>query len=245
MNRIIILTPVKRFLKTSAMPPTRTAKRILLVDPHEITREGYMAVLSAWNSELEFDGVGTFPEALQRVTMDPWDLIILELCMPGRSGLELLDQIAALRLTSPVLISSLYDEDSYGIRAIRRGVGGYICKAAGVKEFLGAVQTMLDGRKYLSPNLVQSLMSAVHPSASQKPHESLSDREFQVLQRLACGASIKNIAAEMCLSAKTVSTYRTRILQKLGVSSMVGLVEYCLEHRLTSRREAEESKSKI
>ncbi|TDU71381.1 DNA-binding NarL/FixJ family response regulator [Prosthecobacter fusiformis] len=158
--------------------------------------------------------------------------------MPGRSGLELLDQLASIECDSPVLISTLYDEETYGIRAIRRGVSGYLSKTAGKKEFINAVEIMLDGKKYLSANLMQSLMDAMHPSVVKSPHDDLSDREFQVLQRLAAGVAIKHLALEMCLSPKTVSTYKTRIMKKLGVSSLVGLIEYCLEHRLTSKQEA-------
>lgn len=219
-----------------SLPPPQS---ILIVDAHEITRRGYINVLNAWRPNLRFGEAGTFPEALDAVTHGNWDLIILELSMPGRNGLELLDHVCSSDIRTPVLVSSVHDESSYGIRAIRRGVAGYLPKTASVKEFLRAVDMIFKGRKYLTENLVQSLMSAVHPAASERPHETLSDREFQVLQRLALGVTIKQMAAEMCLSSKTVSTYRTRIMQKLGVTSLVGLVEYCLEHKLTSKSEAE------
>jgi two-component system invasion response regulator UvrY len=214
-------------------------KSVLIVDGHEIMRQGYIAVLNAWRPHFFFGEAGTFPEALHAVTHGAWDLIILELSMPGRNGLELLDHVCSSDMRVPVLVSSIHDESSYGIRAIRRGVAGYLPKSASSREFLKAVDMILKGKKYLTENLVQSLMSAVHPAASERPHETLSDREFQVLQRLALGVSIKQMAAEMCLSSKTVSTYRSRIMQKLGVTSLVGLVEYCLEHKLTSKREAE------
>jgi two-component system invasion response regulator UvrY len=217
-------------------------KHLLIVDAHEITRQGYISVLSAWRRGLVFGEAGSFPEALHQVTERSWDLIILEVCMPGRSGLELLDQLASVGSDVPVLVSTLHDEESYGIRAIRRGVSGYLCKSAGVQEFIHAVEMLLEGKKYLSGSLLQSLMGAMHPSTPKRPHEELSDREFQVLQRLAAGAAIKHMAQEMCLSPKTVSTYRTRIMKKLGVSSLVGLVEYCLEHRLTGKQAAEEQK---
>jgi two-component system invasion response regulator UvrY len=217
-----------------------STKHLLIVDAHEITRQGYISVLRSRRNDLEFGEAGSFPEALQLVTARTWDLIILELCMPGRSGLELLDQLASVGSDSPVLVSTIHDEESYGIRAIRRGVSGYFCKAAGVQEFVNAVEILLDGKKYLSASLIQSLMGAMHPSVAERPHEELSDREFQVLQRLAAGVAIKHMAQEMCLSPKTVSTYRTRIMKKLGVISLVGLVEYCLENRLTTKQAVEE-----
>jgi|GEM_PF-2164291 len=175
------------------------SKRILIIDPHEITRLGYISLLKSRRANIHFEEAASFPEAQNLITLQKWDLVILELCLPGRSCLELLDQISDLHLESPVLVSSVYDEGSYGIRSIRRGVSGFISKTATANEFVKAVEMMLEGKKYLSASLIQGLMSAVHPSAQAQPHEELSDREFQVLQRLAHGVSIKHMASEMCL----------------------------------------------
>jgi two-component system invasion response regulator UvrY len=216
-------------------------KHILIVDAHEITRHGYIYTLRAWRKGLLFGEAGSYREALQLVPTQEWDLVILELCMPGRGGLEFLDQLQAMGVTSPILVSSLSDEESFGIRAIRRGVAGYISKGARTAEFISAVDVVLQGKKYISPSMVQSLMRAMHPSNTARAQDLLSDREFQVLQQLARGVTIKQMAMEMCLSVKTVSTYRTRIMQKLGLTSMVALIQYCFEHQLTSTREAEQT----
>ncbi len=209
--------------------------KVLIFDTHEVTRLGYRALLKEWRQDLRVVDTGSYAEALAWVGSEPWVAIIVEIACLERDGFEVLDQFCVAGVECPILVATVTEDDSFGIRVIRRGAAGFICKSAGAQEFITALSHILSGKKYLSASLAQKLISQVHPSYNIRPHESLSDREFQVLQKLAQGITIKHMAAELFLSSKTVSTYRVRIMTKLGFKNMVELVEYCVENGLTNK----------
>jgi DNA-binding NarL/FixJ family response regulator len=139
-------------------------------------------------------------------------------------------------LNCPILVCTKIEDESFGIRVIKRGAAGFISKSAGSQEILNAIACVTSGRKYISASLSQKLINQIQPGYSGQLHDTLSDREFQVLQKLAQGVSTKEMAAQMSLSAKTVSTYRVRVMKKLGVKNLVELVEYCVENGMTKKQ---------
>lgn len=211
-------------------------KKILVIDAYEVTRIGYKSLFKTWNKDIQVLGTGNFEEGLQWAKCGPWLAIIVELVTLERDGFEVLDQMLMHDLNCPILVCTQSEDESFGIRVIRRGAAGFICKNAGAEELLKALTCVLSGQKYISASLSQKLINQIQPGYSGQPHETLSDREFQVLQKLAQGVSTKEMASEMNLSAKTVSTYRVRIMKKLGVRNLVELLEYCVENRMTKKQ---------
>lgn len=207
---------------------------ILLADHHEITREGYMAVLERSLAEVQFGHARNFLETRSAFYEVPWNLVIMEIAMPDGDGLDLLSSIRQQKEhhSPPVLISSSQDEGKYGVRSIQNGASGFVSKAAGVEDFLKSVYAVLDGRNYLSQTLAQKLVNHVRPNTHLVSHDILSVREYDVMLKLADGMAIKEVAKEMELSSKTVSTYRSRLMQKLSLKSLADIVRYCVDHEL-------------
>lgn len=205
---------------------------ILLVDDHELIRECIALMLQHHLEGVKITGVSSFSEAVEQVTSHRWDLVVLDISIPGRSGLELLSHVSQQKHPSPVLVCSMHHEEKYGIRALQQGAAGYMRKDAGMAEFMKAVTEILAGRKYVTADLAASLASYFHPSHAPKNHDQLSERELQVLQKIGNGVMIKEIAAEMCLSPKSISTYRARVMEKLKLRTVTDLVRYCVDHRL-------------
>lgn len=209
-----------------------TGIQVLLAEPHEIVREGYMKVLKSWRPNIRFEHATNYGETYGKVADQAWDLVILELALPGRCGLELLNDMNHMRSRPRVLASSSYDESKFGVRALRSGASGYVCKEQGVTVFLQAVDAVLGGRTFLSPHLAQTLVQTVQQDSHLKGHELLSDREFQILRRLARGQCIKEIAQSLCLSSKTVSSHRSHLMVTLKVDTLAELVQYAIKHGL-------------
>lgn len=195
-----------------------------------------MKVLREWRPDIRFDYSTNYGETYGKMADKPWDLVILELALPGRCGLELLKDMSHLRQRPKVLASSAYDEVKFGVRALRSGASGYVCKEQGVGVFMQAVDAVLGGRTYLSPLLAQSLAQSLCLSVQRKPHlkphENLTAREFQIMWRLARGECVKEIAQALNLSSKTVSSHRSHVMEVLGVDSLAELVRYALKHGL-------------
>ena len=204
------------------------AVRILLADDHGVVRRGVRELLADALPRATFGEAATSEEALRLSIDQPWDLVVLDISMPGRGGLETLKQMRAARPGVPVLILSHHAEDQYAIRALRAGAAGYVTKSATPEELVKAAQKALDGGKYVTPALAERLANALTQHDGGWLHESLSDREMQVLRMLANGRSVKEIGAELSLSEKTISTYRTRILDKLAMKSNAELMRYAL-----------------
>lgn len=204
--------------------------RLLLVDDHAVVRRGIKAILEDQLSGAEVSEAGDGEEAL-RALAAPFDGVILDLSMPGRNGIDLLAEIKHRWPKLPVLIMSLHAEEHFAVRALRAGASGYLTKAAAPEELVEAVLKITRGGKYITDNVAERLAADLG-GREQVPHERLSDREFDVMRGIAAGRTVGEIAAEMHLSVKTVSTYRTRLLEKMRMSSNAELTRYALQHGL-------------
>ncbi|MDQ3031866.1 MAG: response regulator transcription factor [Myxococcota bacterium] len=207
--------------------------RVLLIDDHAIVRRGTRELLVEELPDAEFEEAGTGEDALSLVGHARFDLAILDISMPRRGGIDTLKELQVRAPSLPVLVLSQHAEEQYAIRALRSGARGYLTKNSAPEELARAARTILGGGKYVSEQLAQQLAGSLTIDPSKPPHESLSDRELEVLRMIGAGKSVKDIAAELSLSAKTVSTYRTRILEKMRMGSSAELMRYVLRTGLT------------
>jgi DNA-binding NarL/FixJ family response regulator len=206
--------------------------RILIADDHAIVRRGLSEILlEAWPTA-EIEQVGDADMLLQRSMEASWDLVISDLMMPGRSVLETIPQIRQYQPQVPVLILSIFPEEQYATRVFKAGASGYINKDAAPTELVKAVQRILQGRKYITAAVAEKLASDLRADKGRAPHELLSDREFHVMKMLAAGNSITEIAAQLSLSPTTISTYRSRIMEKMKMRANAELARYALENGL-------------
>lgn len=215
----------------SVPPLALSRRRILVVDDHELVREGLKALIQT-DPALEAAGeASTSAETLARLHAEPWDLVLLDIGLPDRSGVDTLHLIRSRVSDVPVLIVSGLPEEQYAINLLRAGANGYVRKDAPAAEILRAIRTVLGGRRYTSAAVSELLVRRLQGD-ERPPHHDLSEREFQVLCQLAAGRTVSQIAAELFLSVKTVSTYRTRVLEKLGLSTNAELAHYAIRHGL-------------
>lgn len=206
--------------------------RILIADDHSVVRKGLKQILLEGFPGAEIDEVADTDSMIKKVMTAEWDVVISDLSMPGRSGLEGLQQIRQINSKLPVLILSIYPEEQYAIRLLKAGASGYLNKDMAPEELVNAVQRVLLGKKYITPAIAEKLASVLEQSSEREPHEILSDREFSVLKMLAVGKSVSEIAETLYLSVTTVSTYRARILTKMALKTNADLTLYALEHKL-------------
>ncbi len=206
--------------------------RILVVDDHAIVREGLKQILSDVNGMSVSDEAAGGQEALAKIRSAAFDVILLDISLPGRSGLEILKEIRAEQPKLPVLILSMHAEEQYAIRSLRAGASGYLTKASAPDELIGAIRKVSCGRKYVSAFLAEKLALELDADAQKPPHETLSDREYQVMLMLASGKTVKEIANELCLSVKTISTYRSRLMDKMNMKKNAELTLYAVRNRL-------------
>jgi len=209
-------------------------KRVLIVDDHQLMRDAYKHAMMTLG-DFEFGEAGNYQEAHDKMVAQSWDVVILDVTIPGRNGLDFLMELKERPNSPSVLVCSGHDESVYGVRAFKAGAAGYVCKTAGTGEFLKAIKEILIGQNYISPNLAQNLAAFVRSDYQEQPHTTLSEREFQVLRKLINGDAIKEIASDLNLSSKTVSTYRVRLMEKLRVKSLPELVQYCIQHGLMDK----------
>ena len=206
--------------------------RVLVADDHPLLRSGLKQVLEH-EPDLQLGGEAEdSEEALRRVQEEPWDLVILDLSMPGRGGLEVLREIRQLRPSLPVLVLSMHAEDQFAVRAIKAGASGYVSKINGTAEVVRAIRRVLTGKKYVSATLAETLANALDGGNDRPAHEILSDREFQVLCKIASGKTVSQIAAEVSLSVKTISTYRSRVLEKMNMRNNAEITRYAIQKGL-------------
>lgn len=206
--------------------------RLLIVDDHMVVRRGLKEILSTGFPSAIFSEARNAGEMLEKARQQAWTAIIMDITMPGRSGLDALRELKQTQPGVPVLILSMHDEDQYAVRALKAGAAGYVTKDKAAEELVTAVTRVLEGRKYVSANLAERLAGEVAAPRMQLPHEQLSEREFQVLCSLARARTIKEIAAELSLSVKTVSTYHVRLRAKMGMTRDAELVRYAVRHGL-------------
>jgi two-component system, NarL family, invasion response regulator UvrY len=206
--------------------------RILIADDHAIVRRGLREILLDEYPSSHIGDASDAEELLKRVFEEEWDLIISDVSMPGRSGLDALKQIKQAFPKLPVLIMSIYSEDQYAVRAFRAGASGYFNKNSIHEELFKAIESVRKGKKYITPAVAQKLAEAIPIDSTAQPHQLLSDREFEVFKLLASGKTVSEIAYQLSLSANTVSTYRSRILEKMNLHSNNELIRYALEQKL-------------
>lgn len=205
--------------------------RILLADDHEVVRQGLKQILIESIPDAAFGEATNGKEALRRARTEPWDVVVLDISLPDRSGLDVLKELRRDYPGLPVLVLSMHSEEQFAVRVLRAGAAGYVTKRTAARELVVAVQKVLAGGKYVSPSVAERLAVAVGiPSrAPGDPHERLSDREYQVFRMLAMGKRLKEIGEELSLTPQTVSTYRSRILDKMGMTTNAELTQYAIQ----------------
>lgn len=206
--------------------------RILIADDHAVVRRGLAQILLEEFPNAIIEEVGDAEELFKKAIAGTWDVIISDLSMPGRSGLDVLPQLKEFFPKLPVLIMSIHPEDQYAIRALKAGASGYLSKGSAPHELVKAVRIVLTGKRYISAPTAERLASSVLRDQEKLPHESLSNREFDVLKLLAAGIPVSDIARQLSLSITTVSTYRARILQKMDLKTNAELTMYAMNNQL-------------
>ena len=206
--------------------------RILIADDHAIVRKGLIQILLEEYPTAKIGEVEDAEQLFHKAITDDWDVVICDLSMPGRSGLDALHQLKQASPKLPVLIMCMHPEDQYALRVLKAGASGYLGKDTIHEDLIRAIQTVLLGKKFITPSVAEKLAEAFNADADQVLHETLSDREFDVLKLLASGKSVSEIADQLSLSVTTVSTYRARIMKKMNMHSNAELTRYALEKSL-------------
>jgi two-component system invasion response regulator UvrY len=206
--------------------------RILIADDHAIVRRGLGDILIEEFPFAEIEEAEDSEDLIKKVVKNEWDVVLTDLSMPGRSGLEALCQIKQLQPKLPVLILSIYPEEQYAIRVLKAGAAGYLNKDTAPNELVNAVNKVASGKKYITDSIAEKLASTLDYSSDKLLHENLSDREFEVMKLLAAGKTVSEIAQLNHLVVTTVSTYRSRILGKMNMKTNADLTKYAIEHKL-------------
>jgi DNA-binding NarL/FixJ family response regulator len=206
--------------------------RIILADDHSFIRLGLIQILKDEYPSADITEVSDGESLIKEVTLHDWDLVISDLDMPGRNGLEALQQIKLIKPDLPVLILSIYSEDLYAVRALKVGASGYLNKNAAPYELINAIKRISLGRKYITPEIAEKLL--LQSNDDKEPHELLSNREFEIFKLLAFGKTITQIARSLSLALTTVSTHRSKIMEKLNLSTNAELTRYAIAHHIIS-----------
>jgi len=206
--------------------------KILIADDHAVVRQGLMLILARAFGPAEFGEAADSRQTIAAALQQPWDLLILDLSMPGRNGLEVLRELNTQRPALPVLVLSMHAEEQYAVRAFRAGAAGYLTKANASVELVKAVERILAGGRYVSATMGEMLASALGGPGHAMLHERLSDRELEILRLIASGRTVKEIAAELTLSSNTISTYRARLLEKMNMRTNAELMHYAVRNGL-------------
>jgi len=206
--------------------------KILIVDDHAVVRQGLVLILREAMPRARFGESDSGADALARIEGEPWDVVLLDISLPDTNGLEVLKRIRDAKPSVPILVLSMHPEEQFGIRALRAGAAGYVTKKSASHQIVKAVRRVLGGKRYVSESLAESLAIEIGRSSDRPPHERLSDREFEVFDLLAKGHTVKAVAARLKLSVQTVSTYRTRVLEKMGMQTNAEIVQYGIRQGL-------------
>ena len=206
--------------------------KILIADDHTMFREGLKHILAEYPDVVVTDEANNGQEVLDKIWKNDYDMVLLDITMPGMTGLEALKQLKNDRPKLPVLILSMHPEEQYAIRVLRAGASGYLTKESAPDELITAIRKISQGRKYITPSLAERLASEFETDSEKPLHDILSDREYQVLRMIAEGKTGKHIAKELSLSIKTVSTYRTRIMEKMNMKTNAEVMHYVIKHKL-------------
>jgi DNA-binding NarL/FixJ family response regulator len=206
--------------------------RIVIADDHTIVREGLKQILSTESDFLIAGEAQNGFEVLERVRETDFELLLLDMSMPGKSGIELIRQVRTERPQLRILILSMHGEEQYAVRAIKAGAAGYLTKESASTQLVSAIRRVAGGGAFISPAVAEQLALGAMPQTEGLPHTSLSDREYQVFEMIVCGRSVTEIAEALSLSVKTISTHKARILLKMGMNNPAELIRYAVEHRL-------------
>ena len=206
--------------------------RALVVDDHEFTREGIIRILTDNFDVIKVARAGSYEQAMEQVRNDKWDIIILDISLPGKGGLEILRSIRSIESKVPVLVLSMVPVSQYARRILLAGASGYLTKSEPAEELIKAVRTVSRGMKYFSPEVQQELPDIIDETIRKPKHHNLSDREFEVLRGLAQGKSSKELAGEYKVSINTINTYRKRVLTKLRAKTNIDLVKYAYRYKI-------------
>jgi two-component system, NarL family, invasion response regulator UvrY len=206
--------------------------KVIIADDHSIVRAGLKQILSESHENAIIDEASDGQDLLTKINREHYDIILLDISMPGRSGLEILKQIKIEKPAIPVLVLSMHSEDQYAIRTLKAGASGYLTKDAASEKLIEAIAKVREGGKYISPSLAEKLADSFAGDMKKLPHELLSDREYQVFCKIASGKSVSDIAKEMFLNVKTISTYRRRILDKMNLKNNSELTNYALKSKI-------------
>ena len=206
--------------------------RILIADDHAVVRHGIRRILADEFSGVVFGEAGTTQDAIAQLWDHNWDVIILDISMPGRSGMDVLAETRKRQSKTPVLVLSMHPEDQFAMRVLKSGAAGYMTKETAPEALIDAVKKVIAGGRYVSPTLGERMASFIGLDFESPPHEALSNREFQVLRMIASGMTVGEVGKELDLSVKTVSTYRSRILEKMVMRTNAELTHYAIQNRL-------------
>jgi two-component system invasion response regulator UvrY len=202
----------------------------LIIDDHPIVRKGINQILQEIGGNVIIHEANTAAEGLKKIHETTIDLVLLDINLPGRSGLDILEDIKQLKPEAKILVISMYPEKQYAIRALKSGASGYLTKDSAPDELLTAVKKITNGGRYITQSIAEHIFDLLNMEGP--PHNYLSTREFEVMMHIAKGKSIKDIASELCLSEKTVSTYRGRILDKMNMRSNADIIRYAIQNNL-------------
>ncbi|HUL63497.1 MAG TPA: response regulator transcription factor [Burkholderiaceae bacterium] len=206
--------------------------KVFIADDHAIVREGLRRVLATEPSIVVAGEAGNGHEVMSAVRAGGFEVLLLDLSMPGRSGVDLIKQVKADRPELRILVLSMHDEQQYAERAIRAGASGYLTKDTAAKQLVAAVTRVAAGGMFITPGVAEALAARLQSPAQDLPHKRLSDREYEVFRLLAAGESVSSIAEQLHLSVKTVSTHKTHVLEKMNLGSLAELVRYAISHKL-------------
>ncbi len=205
--------------------------KILIADDHAVVRAGLKQILTGVSGVTEIDGVADGDEVMEKIKEKDYDVVVLDISMPGKNGLEVLKQLKSAKPKLPVLMLSMYAEGQYAVRVLKAGASGYLTKDSASEELVNAVEKIYLGRKYITPSLAEKLADFTW-EGDKFPHERLSDREFNVFKMIASGNTVKEVAANLCLSVQTVSTYKARIYEKMKLETRVDITSYAIKNKL-------------
>lgn len=208
------------------------ALRVLIADDHTVVRQGLIQIVQRGFGQAAFAEAKDAQEALAHVRKSPWDVAILDVSMPGRSGLDIIKEVKQLRPRLPVVVLSMYSEEQYAERALKSGASGYITKDKAAEELVEAIKKVVKGGRYVSEALAERLAFHLGHDEEEKPHETLSDREFEIFRLIASGKKPAAIAKTLHLSVKTVNTYRERVLEKMQLKTTVELIKYAVQNKI-------------
>jgi DNA-binding NarL/FixJ family response regulator len=206
--------------------------QVLIADDHAVVREGLRQILSGVSDMVVAGEASSANDVLREVRKNQYTVLVLDIAMPGRTGLDILKELKQEQPGLPVLILSMYPEEQYAVRVLRAGASGYMTKESAPEELVGAIRKVAQGKKYISPSLAETLVGNLDIDVKKPMHQTLSDREYQVMCMIASGKKVGEIAEALSLSVKTVSTYRTRILEKMRLKNNAELTLYAVEQRL-------------